>query len=774
MNWELLCNSLIVASGATALAVAVGFFAALWCVGTAVRWQRLFWAVAIAALVLPPFLVTNCWIDLLGQTGLWRRWLSFNIYSLGGTVWILALLTWPISFFFVLAAWRRVEAAQLEVDSMLRGGYLLRWLLLPMARSSLLQASVLTFVLTLNNFAVPAILQVKVFPAELWVNFNTTFDYVAALKICWPMILVPLLAIVWLHRSEVAWNWRSDSAPAKTFRRQIGLGWWIGSGVIALLAAIASVAVPCWQLVFRSATWNELWPALAAGQSALLHSAGFAAATAAVVILLALATWRWPLQSVLWLPFLTPGVLLGIALIWALNRPGLGAIYQSVVIVVLAYGIRYAVLGWNCVARAARGTDRTLSDAARLEGANGWQMLRHVYWPQIAPQVAVGWYVTYLLCLWDVETLVLIVPPGEESAALRIFNLLHYGHNVQVNALCVLLLGLALLPLILWRGLQRCARGRNALKLLVPALVLTGCSDSQQAGKFPVQSQFFSQVQIIGTRSTGLGQFNKPRSVAVDAQDNLYVIDMTGRMQKFSPEGEFLDSWQMPQTEKGKPKGMCRDGVGNIVLVEPHYTRVNHFSPDGKLVAQWGVNGTNVGQLAFPRGVAVNSRNEIYISEYSLVERIQHFSALGKEFLGSFGKPGDKRGEMNRVEGLGIDSKDQVYAADSCNHRIQVFTAEGRFLRTYGKAGGGVGEMSYPYDVKVDAAGFQYVCEFGNSRIQIFDAADHSVEILGRAGGNPGQFSNPWSICLDSKGNLYVADSQNHRVQKFLRKGGKS
>jgi len=35
---------------------------------------------------------------------------------------------------------------------------------------------VITFVLALNNFAVPAILQVKVFPAETWVRFSTTFD----------------------------------------------------------------------------------------------------------------------------------------------------------------------------------------------------------------------------------------------------------------------------------------------------------------------------------------------------------------------------------------------------------------------------------------------------------------------------------------------------------------------------------------------------------------------------------------------------------------------
>jgi ABC-type Fe3+ transport system permease subunit len=149
----------------------------------------------------------------------------------------------------------------------------------------------------------------------------------------------------------------------------------------------------------------------------------------------------------LWLPFFMPGVLLGIALIWIFNRRGLSAIYQSAGIVFLAYALRYAALGWNTAARALRSGDPNLLAMARLEGANAWQTLRHVHWPQAAAQLAAAWYVTYLLCLWDVETLVLIVPPGGESLSLRIFNLLHYGHNSQVNALCLLLLGLGLLPL---------------------------------------------------------------------------------------------------------------------------------------------------------------------------------------------------------------------------------------------------------------------------------------------------------------------------------------
>jgi len=479
-----------------------------------------------------------------------------------------------------------------------------------------------------------------------------------------------------------------------------------------------------------------------------------------------------------------------------------------------------------------------------------------VHWPQVAPALAAAWFVTYLLCLWDVETLVLIVPPGGETLALRIFNFLHYGHNAQVNALCLVLLALAVAPLLLfWTGrilrgagrrrgdaeaarifqhpniqhptsniqhpaphriapssmfrvgcwvfdvlppdsgraapaLVRCgwierlvrlahhsrseirASSRRLLPaMLIAALVGSGCSRNSER-EAPIQSHVFSRVQVIGSRGAGLGQFNKPRSLAVDAQDNLYVVDMTGRVQKFSSEGIFLSYWQMEQTDKGKPKGMCRDKKGNIIVVEPHYSRVNHFSTDGKLVAQWGAHGTNAGQLAFPRAAAVTSHGDVFVSEYGITERVQHFAAEGGGLLGVLGRAGAGNGEFNRAEGLCVDAKDRLYVADSCNHRIQVFSPEGRFVRTFGRAGTGPGQLSYPYDIGVDAAGRQYVCEFGNSRIQIFDANDQPLEILGGPGAKPGQFSNPWGIALDSKGNLYVADSMNHRVQKFIHREG--
>jgi streptogramin lyase len=306
------------------------------------------------------------------------------------------------------------------------------------------------------------------------------------------------------------------------------------------------------------------------------------------------------------------------------------------------------------------------------------------------------------------------------------------------------------------------------LSALVCLAALTACSPSTPAGH--LNSRFFDHAEVIGSRGAGAGQFNKPRSVAVDLEDNVYAVDLTGRIQKFAPDGHYLLGWQMPETTKGKAKGMISDPDGGVIVVEPHYTRVNHFDPTGKVLAQWGVNGTNAGQLAFPRSIAVGPKGDLFISEYSYVERIQHFGPRGTNFLGEWGKPGDGPGEFNRVEGIGVAPNGEVYAADSCNHRIQVFTPDGKFVRQFGHAGNGVGEMSYPYDVRIDPAGNVFVCEFGNSRIQVFDQSGKSIEIIGGPGGAPGQFTNPWSICLDSKGNLYVADSQNHRLQKLVRR----
>jgi DNA-binding beta-propeller fold protein YncE len=531
-------------------------------------------------------------------------------------------------------------------------------------------------------------------------------------------------------------------------------------------------------------------------------------------------------------------------LIKIFNRPGIVALYQSVGICLVALVIRYFALGWTAARHALAGVDQDLTDAARLEGASRGQLFRFVIWPQIAPQLGAAWGVVYLLCLWEVESLVILQPPGGETLALKIFNLLHYGHAAQVNALCLTLLGLAVAPLLVvaafvrtrqflsTRAPNKVSRALTSAATVTAIALLAGCSPADSKPEATLQSRFFERAIVIGSRGVGIGEFNKPRSVACDTNGNVFVVDMTGRVQKFSPDGKFLLTWQMPETDLGKPKGMGRDQDGNILVIEPHYQRVNHFTPDGVLVAQWGCRGTDEGCFVLPRAVAVNSRGELLISEYMGAERVQRFAVQGSEVRGPrsevgakplttarspsegvrgntnwpyskldaplaarslehagpeagapqrdarllqvMGRAGTAPGEFNRAEGICVDAQDRLYVADSCNHRIQIFAADGKFLREFGQAGTKLGELSYPYDVAVDASGNIFVCEFGNSRIQVFDANCQPVEIIGGAGSEPGQFNNPWAIALDPNGNLYVADALNHRLQKLVRRTGQT
>lgn len=452
MNWPLLLNSLLVSGLTTMLAGTLGFTVALALVSIEARWRRWLLLGAVIALILPPFLVTNCWLELLGNNGAWRGWIPLNIYSLGGTVWLLTLLTWPLTTLLALGAWSRLEAPQLECDPMVRGWALIRGLLWPMARGAVAQSAVLTFVLALNNFAVPVILQVRVFPEELWLAFTTRLDEAGAWAAGWPMIVAPAFGLLLLRRANVSWPNKEGAATGKLFRRQLGRGWFLASAAVAALLLLLSVALPMQQIAASSRTWSELPNLFRAAPDTIWNSFAFATLTASLCVAIGLVSYRLRIGLFLWLPFLIPGVLLGRSMIAAFNGT---MVYGTALIVLLAFTLRYLALPWTAISHARSAVDRDVVDAARVSGASGWPLFWRIVWPQIASQVAAAWYITYLLCLWDVETLVLIYPPGGETLALRIFNLLHYGHNAQVNALCMTLLALAVAPLAAWGAWRR-------------------------------------------------------------------------------------------------------------------------------------------------------------------------------------------------------------------------------------------------------------------------------------------------------------------------------
>jgi iron(III) transport system permease protein len=447
MNWLLFKNSMVVSLSVAPLSVGVGFCAELCVAGLPRGWRNTLIALSVTAMLLPSFLLVNCWLYYLGVNGIWRSWLPVNIYSVPGAIGILASLYWPIPMLASLAAWRRIESPQLESDPLLRGFALVRFLLWPIARPTIGVAALIVFVLALNNFSVPSILQVRVLPANLWISYNTNLNLSAALLASLPLLLAPLALLYFALKSQSPWPFRERLPSSSTFRRQITGSLHTISLAFTMVIVTLSVGLPLGHLLASAETWTQLPLVIRAASGAITNSALYAGSTATVCVLAGFAFWRYRSASLLWFAFLVPGLFVALLLIAIFNRRGLGIIYGTGAMVLLACGIRYCALAWSTIRGAMQTVDTELADAARLEGARGAALLRHVYWPQVAPYAAFAWYLVYLLCLWDVETLLLVLPPGGETLALRIFNMLHYGHTGQVNALCVVLLVLALLPL---------------------------------------------------------------------------------------------------------------------------------------------------------------------------------------------------------------------------------------------------------------------------------------------------------------------------------------
>lgn len=278
--------------------------------------------------------------------------------------------------------------------------------------------------------------------------------------------------------------------------------------------------------------------------------------------------------------------------------------------------------------------------------------------------------------------------------------------------------------------------------------------------------------KVWGRRGISDGRLKKPRAMAIDEKDRLYIVDMTARIQVFDADGTFQHGWQTPKFANGKPSGLSFDRDGNLLVADTHYFRMLVYSPMGVLLEEktiGGVDGHGPGEFGFVTDAVQDSKGNYYIAEYGQYDRIQKFSPEGK-FLMQWGGHGSEPGQFIRPQNLAVDAKDHIWVADACNHRIQVFDAggkEAKLVKIWGRQGRDLGRLRYPYDLVLDGRGHVYVCEFGNHRVQKFTLEGKSVGCWNADGKAGRGLRQPWAIARDSQGRIHVLDTYNHRVQRI-------
>jgi DNA-binding beta-propeller fold protein YncE len=311
--------------------------------------------------------------------------------------------------------------------------------------------------------------------------------------------------------------------------------------------------------------------------------------------------------------------------------------------------------------------------------------------------------------------------------------------------------------------------GRGTLLAATAGLAIA-CSGCQEEG-----GSIGRLDHVWGRRGTSDGRLTKPRGMAIDPQDRLYLVDFTARIQVFNADGEFLRGWQTPVHENGRPTGISIDRQGRVVVPDTHYFRVLFYSPEGVLLDTWGAidaegnprQGHGPGEFGLVTDVVQDSQGFYYVSEYGEYDRIQKFTPAGRYVL-EWGGHGDQPGRFRRPQSMAIDPQDRIWVADSCNHRIQVFDTEGHLLFYWGVAGAEPGRLRYPYSLAFDADGNLVICEYGNHRVQKFTADGRALGWWGTNGRQEGQTHNPWAVVVDSRGRVHVLDTNNHRVQRIV------
>ncbi len=286
-----------------------------------------------------------------------------------------------------------------------------------------------------------------------------------------------------------------------------------------------------------------------------------------------------------------------------------------------------------------------------------------------------------------------------------------------------------------------------------------------------------------GTNGHGNGEFDIPIAVAVNQKDEVLVTDFRqsnaearSRVQRFDPEGKFLGSFETDPM----PGGLALDKDGSLYVTHMMKHKVAVFDPAGKLVREFGKQGSAPGEFDQPGGIAIARDGSIYVADQAN-QRVQRLSPQGQPIstwgkhgvaTGEFGGNASSKGRGGGPHFLAFNSQGDLYTTEASLGRVQKFKPDGQFLLTWGDNEVGPGHfgghkyMPGPLAIAIDATDQVWITST-NHYLHKFTPEGKFVCRLGGEGTELGQFKLPHGLAFDSKQNLYVADARNSRIQKL-------
>ena len=135
------------------------------------------------------------------------------------------------------------------------------------------------------------------------------------------------------------------------------------------------------------------------------------------------------------------------------------------------------------------------------------------------------------------------------------------------------------------------------------------------------------------------------------------------------------------------PTGIVVGPDGRIYVTESGGHRVQVFSSEGTFLDTWGALGDGPGEFASAMTVALDNDMRIYVSDWGN-SRVQVFDNDGR-YLHQIGGPGTGLREMTNPTGVAIGPEGDLWVMDRGNSRIQRFKRDGTFVQLWTQAGRG-------------------------------------------------------------------------------------
>ena len=483
LNWTALINTVIISGLTTLFGVILAFPLAFLVGRTDMYGKKFFRTLFVTTYMVPPYVGAMAWLRLLNpNAGVLNKFLMqifnlpkapFNIYTVGGIVWVLTCFYYPYAFITISRAMEKMDPS-LEEASKISGASPIKTLMtitIPMMTPSIIAAGLLVFVASASAFGIPSIIGA---PGQIYTVTTRIIDFVHigseeglndAMVLA--VFLMAIANIVLYVTTFVIGKRQYITMSGKSTRPNIvELGKWrVPITVIISIFSFFVVILPFVTVALTSFTvnmgkpiglsnmsmsaWNKVF-----SRASILSStknsiiAGFAAAFFGIVIscIMAYLLQRTNVKGKRIPDFLitlgsgTPSVTIALALIISMSGKFKINIYNTLTIMIIAYMIKYMLMGMRTVVSAMSQVHPSLEEAAQISGANWLRMLKDITVPLIGASIVAGFFLIFMPSFYELTMSTLLYSSNTKTIGYELYIYQTYHSQQVASALATAIL----------------------------------------------------------------------------------------------------------------------------------------------------------------------------------------------------------------------------------------------------------------------------------------------------------------------------------------------